>query len=117
MTTVTKIREGDVNFDLIINDTMPEIFTDGISHVLMGSPISKLTFHSVTNPADTETAEQRKGVLLLTISTPVLLELCRNILLTAQTSVDKLSSNGMKIDDQVKRIMEGVQIEVHSTLK
>jgi hypothetical protein len=113
MTTITQVRAEDSKFDLFINDDMPEMFTDGISNMLMGNTISKLTFHSVTNPAhqDSNDIEQRKGVLLLTIPTPVLLELCRNILATAQTSIDAFGDAGIKTDAQIRRIMDGVNIE------
>lgn len=113
MTTITQVRAEDTKFDLVINDNMPEMFTDGISNMLMGNTISKLTFHSVTNPAhqDSDNIEQRKGVLLLTVPTPVLLELCRNILATAQSSIDAFSDAGTKTDTQVRNIMKGVNIE------
>jgi hypothetical protein len=113
MTTITQIREEDAKFDLLINDDMPEMFTDGISNMMMGNTISKLTFHSVTKPAhqSTNEIEVRKGVLLLTIPTPVLLEMCRNILATAQSSIDAFSDAGKKTDTQVRKIMNGVNIE------
>ncbi len=112
MTLIDKVRTDDVNFDLVINDDMPEMFVDGISSILMGNPISKLTFHSVRDPANPENneIEQRKGVFLLTISTPVLLEICRSILSAAQSSIDDLSDGGKKFDTQVRKIMEGVDI-------
>jgi hypothetical protein len=112
MTTITQIREEDAKFDLLIND-MSEMFTDGISNMMMGNTISKLTFHSVTKPAhqNTNEIEVRKGVLLLTIPTPVLLEMCRNILATAQSSIDAFSDAGKKTDTQVRKIMNGVNIE------
>jgi hypothetical protein len=117
MTTITQVRTEEAKFDLVINDNMPEMFTDGISHLLMGNTISKLTFHSVTNQSlpDNDEIEQRKGVLLLTIPTPVLLELCRNILASAQSSIDAFSDAGKKTDTQVRKIMDGVNIEKPNT--
>ena len=113
MTTITQVRKEEAKFDLHINDDMPEMFTDGISKVLMGNTISKLTFHSITNPAhqNSDEIEVRKGVLLLTIPTPVLLEMCRNILTSAQSSIDAFSEAGKKTDAQVRKIMDGVNIE------
>lgn len=112
MTTTTTIRTNDGEFNLTMSDNMPEIFADGISHILMGNPMSKLTFHSVTNFSfDDDASETRVGVLRLTIPTPSLLELCRNILLTAQSSLEHLSSNGEKIDIQIKNLIEGIDIK------
>lgn len=114
MTTTVQIRDKNAKFDLVISDNMPEIFTDGISQLLMGFPISKVTFHSVvTAPDSAEQVEQRKAVLSLAMSTPVLLELCRNVLFAAQSSLDELSESGTKVDSQIKKIMEGVAISAH----
>ena len=111
MTTITQVRDGAAQFDLVINDQMPELFTDGVSQLLMGSPISKLTFHSVTNPAGPgDVFEQRTGVLRLIIPTPVLLEMCRNILLGAQSSLDLFGDAGKQIDARVRTLMSGVNI-------
>jgi len=119
MTTINQVRRKEANFDLHINDNMPEMFTDGISNVLMGNTISKLTFHSITNPApqNSDEVEVRKGVLLLTIPTPVLLEMCRNILTSAQSSIDAFSDVGKKTDAQVRKIMAGVNIEKLTVLE
>lgn len=109
MTTTVQIRDDNTKFDLVISDNMPEIFTDGVAQLLMGYPISKLTFHSVvTSPDSSSQIEQRKGILSLAMSTPVLLELCRNVLIAAQSSLDELSEGGTKIDSQIRKIMEGV---------
>lgn len=111
MTTTVQIRDENAKFDLVISENMPEIFTDGLSQLLMGFPISKLTFHSVvTAPDSTDQIEQRKAVLSLAMSTPVLLELCRNVLIAAQSSLDELTESGTKVDTQIRKIMEGVAI-------
>lgn len=111
MTTTLQVRDENAKFDLVITDNTPELFTDGISQLLMGFPISKLTFHSVVTPSESpEQIEQRKAVLSLAISTPVLLELCRNILFAAQSSLDQLSEGGTRIDAQIRKIMDGVAI-------
>ena len=117
MTTTTKNHNNETSFDLAINDNMPEIFTDGVSRAMMGGSLSKLTFHSVTDGADTANnkAEQRKGTLLLTIPTPVLLEMCVNILSTAQASIDVMSNSGKKVDNKVKNTMERINIDKSST--
>lgn len=111
MTTITQVREDAVKFDLLVGEQMPEVFTDGISQMLMGVPVSKLTFHSITNPADPSSGiEQRTGVLRLIIPTPVLLEMCRNILSGAHSSLDAFSDAGKQIDTRVRAIMNGVSI-------
>jgi hypothetical protein len=116
MASITQVREGNAKFDLIINDNMPEVFTDGFSQLLMGTPISKLTFHSVMAPPNADSGvEQRQGVLRLAIATPVLLELCKNILFAAQENIEVLSESGNQIDIQIKKIMEDVNIKKSSS--
>jgi len=110
--TTMKVREENANFDLLISDNMPEFFTDGVSQFLMGYPISKLTFHSVMTTLDSDEVEQRKGVLNLTMSTPVLLEFCKNVLFSAQSSVNEFSEGGKKVDANMRKIMEGVTISM-----
>lgn len=111
MSKITQVRQDAVKFDLTINDDLPEMFTDGVSNMVMGNPVSKLTFHSVTTPAQSESeVEQRKAVLLLTIPTAVLLEMCRNILFTAQSNIDKFENAGSQVNSRVKLAMNGVNI-------
>lgn len=111
MSTITQVREDHAKFDLQINDGMPEIFVDGLSQMLLGYPISKLTFHSVVAPAhEGNEIEQRLGVVRIAIPTPVLLEFCRNVLFNAQTSADALSDAGKQIEAQVRRMMDGINI-------
>lgn len=109
---VTQFREGNINFDLTVTNDLPELFTDGLSNLVMGNPVSKLTLHSVVAPLINDAnVEQRKAILLLTIPTPVLLEMCRNILFAAQTNIVSLSKAGSLIDTQVEAIMSGVSIK------
>lgn len=107
------IREAEGKFETVIPDSMPEIFSDGISQLLIGTPVSKLTFHTLVAPASNPNElEQRQGVFRLTIPTPVLLELCRNVLLAAQHSTTTFTEGGKMIDAQVKKIMAGISISV-----
>lgn len=115
MGQLIQVREDKNKFDLLINDNIPEVFSDGLSQLLMGYPVSKLIFHSVTAPALDNGIEQRQGVIRLAIPTPVLLELCRNILSSALSSIDELSEGGKQIDTQVKKILDGVSIVPSST--
>ena len=114
---VTKVREGNAIFDITITDNLPEVFTDGVSNMVMGNPISKLLFHTVTAPVGGgNEIEQRKAILRLAIPTPVLLEMCRNILFAAQSNIESYSVAGKQLDENLKIIMSGVSI-ASSTVK
>lgn len=116
MDKITQVREAHAKFDVTVSDSMPEIFTDGVSNMVMGNPVSKLTFHSVTVPVHgSNDVEQRKGVVRLVIPTPVLLEMCRNVLFAAQSSIDSYSEGGKQLDAKLKSIMSGVSIPSATT--
>lgn len=109
--SVIKIHDDETNTDLEISEDMPELYSDGISNLIMGSSVSKVTFHSVKAWGPVlDGIEQRKGVLQLTMPTSVLLEMCRNILLSAQSSVKNFSEAGKLTDAKIRNIMEGVSI-------
>jgi hypothetical protein len=108
---VHQIRTESATFDLVESGDMPEIFADGVSRMIMGAGITKLVFHTVTDPSHPENQiEQRKAVTRITIPTAVLLEICKNVLHSAQSSMQLLSENGKQLDDQIKKIMNGVNI-------
>lgn len=112
MDKITQVREEKIKFDLTVGDSIPEIFTDGVSHLVIGNPISKLIFHSVTEPVQSPNEiEQRQGVLRLVIPTPVLLEMCRNILFAAQSNIEAYSDGGKQLDAKFREIMNGVDIK------
>ena len=104
---------NEASYDLSVNNDMTEIFTYGVSKAMMGGTLSKLTFHSVTDVEDpiNDKAEQRRDVLLLSIPTPALLEMCVNILSTAQVSVDAMSNSGKKADNKIKNILKNINID------
>lgn len=95
-TTATKASKENENFRLIPNENKPEIYTDGISAMMLGENLSKLNFFSTLEVCDQ--IEQRKEVLLLTIPTPALLEMCRDILEFAH------SSNNVEIMETMKGV-------------
>lgn len=110
MSTI-KIHDNETDTDLEISENMPEIYADGISNLIMGGSVSKVTFHSVKAWSPVLNGiEQRKAVLQLSMPTVVLFEMCRNILFTAQTSEKDIVETGKITDARYKEIMEGVSI-------
>lgn len=65
---------NQVEFELIARQNAPEVYADGISQMMIGHPVSKVTFHSVLDAANDGGKEMRKAKLLLTIPTASLLE-------------------------------------------
>lgn len=78
--TISK-REPDAKFDLTIPDNVPELFVDGISHTTFGLPFTKLVFHSI-HPEEgaKDGVEPRRAVLVMTIQTETLMEICTKVL-------------------------------------
>jgi hypothetical protein len=76
--TIEQRSEGG-NFDCLVLDQVPELFTDGVSELQLGTPFSRILFHAVTQPATDAAVEQRVAKLSLVIPTVSLLELIANI--------------------------------------
>lgn len=110
---VQQVRNSSVQYDLTVDSSMPEVFSDGVSQMLMGAGVSKLVFHSVSKPVfpGEENVEQRNGVLRLIIPTGALLEFCKQVIATAQTNVDALSEAGKQIDLQIRSVIGSVEID------
>ncbi|MGR8980557.1 MAG: hypothetical protein ACU84H_10775 [Gammaproteobacteria bacterium] len=118
MSVKREFRKDNKKFKLIINDDMPEIFADGLSELIIGHTVSKLTLHTVTNIINEPNnilTQERKGVVMLTIPTAGLLEMCVNILEQGQTNIEKISEGGKANDILIRKIMEGVNISKYLT--
>lgn len=86
---------------------MPEIFCDGMSQLLLGVNVSKVTFHTVTNTNREESSETKKAVLTLIMTTPALVSTCKRILEAAKKSAD-----GLINDDENKAKMKKMLDEI-----
>ena len=84
-----EIRNGDISFDLTHGDAPNEVYVDGVSQVLFGAPISKVTFHTITRGADSQGVEQRFANLTIAVPTHNLVEFCHQILLTMSSDEAK----------------------------
>ena len=112
MTKKIEFQKDNTKIKLFINDDMPEMFVDGISQLTLGNTISKVTLHTVTNVINEPNimSQERKGVLMLTMPTTALLEMCINILENGKSNIEKLTNAGKINDNLVNMILENVTI-------
>ncbi len=68
----------------------PEVFADGISQVLMGYPVSRVVFHTILEPAGSDSRELRRASMILTMPTVALIETARNLLNLAKEAEGQL---------------------------
>ena len=95
------IRETDAKFDLEIPSDVPEVFVDGFSQFAQGVPTTKILFHSVRGLIDGDISiEDRKAVLLMTISTDQLVEVCRLVLSTISKNKDAFDKGYLELHDR-----------------
>jgi hypothetical protein len=89
-------------------ESTPEFYADGISEAFVGMPVSKLTFHSVRGIDGGK--ERRVSVVQISVATPALFEICRNIL--AQGVVTgSMIEQGMDISkEQLKNVLKDVNV-------
>lgn len=71
-----EFRGKQRKFDCVVPEGAPEVFVEGISEIQVGMPITRILFHSVTQPAnkDNDSIEQRITRLSLVIPTSALFE-------------------------------------------
>lgn len=101
-----EIREGGANFDLIISDDAPEIYVDGVSQFNVGYPISKIQFHTVTQPSiDPAVPEQRRVNLTLAINLAALLDACRQIIQNTTKHKELLDKGVQAQVDTLRQIL------------
>jgi len=101
MSRTIEFREPHAAFDLVIPDDLPEVYADDLSHVMMGIPISKVIFHSVSssanipaNGAPPRQLEVREAVLQMTMPTLALVNFAKNVLAVASQN-DALVKQGL----------------------
>ncbi|WP_124472240.1 hypothetical protein [Burkholderia contaminans] len=88
-----KIEQKTENglFSCVVPDNLPEVYADGVSEIQIGMPVSRIIFHSVTNPSIHNKSEERTAKLSLVIPTAQLMELVANI--AGGTSQEVVSSS------------------------
>ena len=110
MPKVTTVREKGLNFDLVCSDNLQEIFTDGVSEVMLGYPTSKVLFHTVTTLNTINIPEQRQAVFRMTMNTATLLEMCRNILAAAVDNKEQFPLMSQQFNERFIQILDDVEI-------
>ncbi len=86
-----KVAEG---FTLGHPEQLEELYVDGVSGLIPGWPNSKLLLHSVfpRKPGDTNAAENRRAVLVVTMPTAVMIEMSQKLLSTFVGAKDQLEA-------------------------
>lgn len=96
-------------FVAVENDHLPEYYVDGVSTSFLGTPVSKITFHSVKELGD-DGKEVRMPKVRLVIQTGALVEFCRMILAIGTENKEGLQA-GYDINKmQVGHLLEGLTV-------
>lgn len=89
-----------------VEDTIPEVWVDGVNTFLIGSNVSKIVFHTkVAN-------YQNKKNLRLTIPTVELINVCKNILSAAKESEVRMNSTHAKSMTRLTKLLANVPVEL-----
>lgn len=91
--------------------TAKEYFSEGLTQMFFGVPLTKLLLHTVIEPKDGDKPEIRKAQQYLTIPTVMAIEIAHIILSTAKSSEERLM-NDLCMDDQkkVKELLKNFQL-------
>jgi len=94
----------------IVSEGNPrEFYVDGVTNSFLGSPVSKITFHTVTG-IDAEGREQRQPTVRLVLQTGALIEFCRNILSTSLTHKEGMKTGFNVNIQQLDHFLQGLEI-------
>lgn len=109
MSQQNNIDQLDVGpFVLLNKGSAPDIYAEGISHVLLGYPVTKVVFHTMMEPATPQNKEIRKATAVLAIPTVSLIESAQLILQVCKGGVGDLTGfnalQGQKIQDLLSAI-------------
>lgn len=102
MSDPTAVIDGGA-FLLVGKSSAQEVFSDGISQVLLGYPVSRLVMHTILEPASEEAKEVRRAAVVLTMPTMTLIDTALMILRVCKQGEDQLvgfnSQQGAKISE------------------
>lgn len=90
-------------------ENIPEYYVDGITSSFLGSPVSKITFHSVKELTD-EGKEVRNPRVRLVIQTGALVEFCRTILAIGTANTEALQSGFEQNKAQLGLLLQGIEV-------
>lgn len=113
MSKVYKNRKDGSLFDLEYPSPLPEIYVDGISQAIIGAPISKLVFHSISTQTEEQSAEGVENRIVATqiaIPTHQLLAVCQMVVHALKANEQSLNSHYEKLTSQLKEILGSTQI-------
>ena len=104
MPRTVQIRDN-ANFDLTIPDELKEVYTDGMVQLLVGVPMCKILFYSVSSAGDfapginhgAAPVEHRNAVLQVAIPLNALIELAKSVLSGVTTNNALLADGHAKI--------------------
>lgn len=102
-------RDAALNFDLMFDDAVEDIFVDGVAQTMIGSPISKLSFY-VSDGVDKEGVEQRRVKIRLAMSTLGLIAMAQIVLGQIVSNKDAISSNEKAISAQVEKLLSELSV-------
>lgn len=101
-------QEGE-HFVLLDRFKAPEIYADGVSQLLIGYPMVKITFHTVL---ESGVKEIRKACATLTMDAPSALDMAFDILDACKHSEEEmLSIAGTNVPERLKAFLDRIPVE------
>lgn len=102
----TKSEAESAKFALTGIDDVHEVFADGTSDLLLGTPLAKLTFHSVLG-RDGDT-EKRKAVVRIVIPTVALIEFAAKFVSAIAENREVITKSGEESFAQLKAQLDRI---------
>ena len=110
MSEIRKVREAKVKFDLVVADSLPEYYADGVTTAIIGIPICKILFHSITSfPTDEqreEGIEGRRASFQVAMPLPALIDFAQNILNSVEANREQMNAGFDQIQAQLNASLD-----------
>lgn len=100
---------------LIGRFTATEIYCDGITQLMLGSPVSRIVCHTVLEPAKSGSAEIRRVAATICMPTAALVEMALNILSAVKENEERYILSNASTSESSVALINSFSLERHPT--
>lgn len=111
---MNKSNPNIIEHDTFILDsrtTAPEIYVEGWSQLLIGYPMTKITFHTTVEPANNDHKELRRTATTISMPLAIAVQLAQTILAGCKSAESQIVGAATEATAQLKQMLS-LQAEI-----
>lgn len=105
------IKLGE-NSLLVGKANAPEIFADGMSQMLMGTPVSRVIFHTTLESYSERAPEVRRAAAILVMPTGQLVEFALNILHAVKENEQRFLAGNAELERKWGELVKNLDVDL-----